>query len=150
MKTIHPHSMIPIAALLVGLSCSPRAFAAGAELDCRLDYRIDGWSLVYKQATGSGTVTCENGESMPVSINAQAIGLAAGKWRIDDGQGRFTDVRGIDDVLGTYAQAEANAGLVKSGSAQVLTKGTVSLALAGSGEGVNLGVDVGRFEIEKR
>jgi hypothetical protein len=31
-----------------------------------------------------------------------------------------------------------------------LTKGTTSLALAGTGEGVNLGVSVGRFTIEPR
>jgi hypothetical protein len=77
------------------------------------------------------------------------LGLSVGKWQIDKGKGRFTDVHKIDDVLGTYAKAEANAGIVKSGSAQVLTKGTVSLALAGKGEGINLGVDVGGFEIKK-
>jgi hypothetical protein len=31
----------------------------------------------------------------------------------------------------------------------VLTKGTVSLALAGTGEGVNLGVSVGKFTISR-
>jgi hypothetical protein len=44
-------------------------------------------------------------------------------------------------------QASANAGLVKSGEAQMLTKGPVSLALAGAGAGVNLGVDIGAFRI---
>jgi len=150
MKALNRHIAIPAAAALafaLGLSCSPRAFAA--ELECKLAYKLDGWSLVYKHATGSGTVTCADGKSMPVKITAQAIGLTAGKWRIDNGKGRFSDVRSINDVLGGYAQAEANAGVVKSGAAQVLTKGTVSLALAGTGEGVNLGVDVGRFEISK-
>lgn len=152
MKAMNKHTMIPALAALafaIGLSCSPRAIAAGADMECKLAYKLDGWSLVYKHATGSGTVTCANGKSMPVKIKAQAIGLTAGKWQIDNGKGRFTDVHSINDVLGGYAQAEANAGVVKSGSAQVLTKGTVSLALAGTGEGVNLGVDVGRFEISK-
>lgn len=152
MKTMNKHTMVPVLAALafaIGLSCSPRAFAADADMECKLSYKLDGWSLVYKHATGSGTVTCANGKSMPVKIKAQAIGLTAGKWQIDNGKGRFTDVHNINDVLGGYAQAEANAGVVKTGSAQVLTKGTVSLALAGTGEGVNLGVDVGRFEISK-
>lgn len=56
-------------------------------------------------------------------------------------------VHTMSDIFGNYAQAEAHAGLVKSGSAQVLTKGTVSLALAGDGEGVDLGVDVAKFTI---
>ncbi|MCL1633819.1 hypothetical protein M2650_04065 [Luteimonas sp. SX5] len=151
MKTAAKHSVIPLIAALafaLGLSCSPRALAADG-LECKLAYNIDGWSLVYKHATGNGTVTCSDGKSLPVKIKAQAIGLTAGKWEIRDGKGRFSDVSKIDDVLGTYAQAEANAGVVKSGSAQVLTKGPVSLALAGTGGGVNLGVDVGRFELTR-
>ncbi|MHB8387268.1 hypothetical protein [Metallibacterium sp.] len=75
---------------------------------------------------------------MHVKITAQGVGLTAGKSRIDNGVGTFTDVHTIDDVLGSYAQGEVNAGPVKSGSAQVLTKGTVSLALAGSGQGIDL------------
>jgi len=57
-------------------------------------------------------------------------------------------VRTIDDVLGRYAQGEVHAGVVKSGTAQVLTKGTVSLALAGHGEGIDLGVDVGELTLK--
>ena len=64
--------------------------------------------------------------------------------------GKFTDVRTINDVFGSYARGEVHAGAVKSGTAQVLTKGTVSLALAGSGEGIDLGIDVGAFTIEPR
>ena len=54
------------------------------------------------------------------------------------------------DVLGSYAQGEAHAGVVKSGTAQVLTKGDVSLALAGNGEGVDLGIDIGKFTLSRR
>jgi hypothetical protein len=151
MKTVTKHATPLLTALAValGLSCAPRALAAD-DLECRLAYKIDGWSLIYKQATGTGTVTCKNGKTLPVKITARALGLTAGKWEINDGKGRFSDVHDIDEVLGAYAQAEANAGVVKSGSAQVLTKGTVSLALAGTGEGVNLGVDIGRFELSRR
>ena len=38
---------------------------------------------------------------------------------------------------------------MKAGEAQVLTKGDVSLALAGKGEGVDIGVDVGEFTISR-
>jgi len=122
---------------------------ADAQLDCRIDYDLNGWSLVYKHATGEGVVRCEDGDELRVKITAKAIGLTAGKWHIDHGRGRFTDVYRITDVLGSYAQASASAGVVKSSEAQVLSKGTVSLALAGDGEGVNLGVDVGKFTISR-
>jgi hypothetical protein len=125
------------------------ASAASANLDCKLSYNLSGWSLIYKHTTGTGTVKCENGQSMRVKVSAKALGITAGKWHIDNGTGSFSDVHSIDDVLGSYAQASANAGVVKSGEAQVLTKGPVSLALAGGGRGVNLGVDVGEFTIDR-
>lgn len=129
---------------------SPARADDGRELDCRLSYSITGWSVIYKHSTGFGTVNCSNGQSLAVRIKAKGVGLTAGKWRIDDGNGRFSDVHNIGEVLGKYAHAEAHAGLVKSGSAQVLTKGQVSLALAGHGEGVDLGVDVGQFVLSHR
>ncbi len=59
-------------------------------------------------------------------------------------------VRSIDEIFGTYAAAEAHAGAVKSSQAAVYTKGEVSLALAGTGRGVNVGIAFGAFTIEKR
>ena len=154
MKT-RTSAMLATTALACALSfgAAPTALAAHgmhrahADIDCKLHYDLTGWSLVYKHTTGRGVVTCNNGQSMKVRVSAKAVGLTAGKWHIDHGVGRFSDVHDIDDVLGRYAQASANAGLAKSGEAQVLTKGPVQLALAGGGEGVNLGVDVGAFTI---
>ena len=47
------------------------------------------------------------------------------------------------EECGDYANAEAHAGIVRSSAAQVVTKGPVSLALAGRGEGIDLGVEFG-------
>ncbi len=143
--------LLPIAAVLacaLGVAAAPQARAADAGIDCKLHYNLTGWSLIYKHTSGTGRVTCNNGQSMRVLLSAKAVGLTAGKWHINNGTGTFTDVHTIRDVLGGYAQASANAGVAKSGEAQVLTNGTVSLALAGKGEGVNLGVDVGQFKIK--
>ena len=142
-------SILAATTCALAISASQPAAAADAELGCKLTYSLTGWSLIYKHTTGSGTVHCENGQTMNVHVAAKAVGLTAGKWRIDGGKGAFTHVHTISDVLGKYAQASANAGVVKSGEAQVLSKGEVSLALAGNGEGVNLGVDVGQFVISR-
>lgn len=125
-------------------------YTTPANLDCKLDYSLSGWSIIYKHAEGQGTVHCENGQSMAVKITVTGGGLTAGKWHVDNGIGTFSDVHRISDVLGDYAQGGAHAGVVKSSSAQVLTKGTVSLALAGTGQGVDLGIDVGKFTISRR
>ena len=69
---------------------------------------------------------------------------------IVNGIGEFSGVRNIREVLGSYAAAEAHAGAVKSSKAQAMTKGDVSLALAGTGEGWDVGVAFGRFTLEAR
>lgn len=144
---------LPMFGLVTVLAASAmipqRASAAEANLDCKLHFTTTSWSVIYKHVEGKGLVTCTNGTSMHVKIAAQGVGLTAGKSHIDNGVGTFTDVHTIDDVLGSYAQGGASAGLVKSGTAQVLTKGDVSLALAGAGQGVDLGISIGKFTISR-
>lgn len=126
------------------------ARAVDATVKCEMTFNLAGWSLIYKHAEGTGMVTCNNGQHANVKIEVEGGGLTAGKYRINHGKGEISNVRSINEVFGDYAQAGAEAGVVKSSQAQVLTKGTVSLALAGTGEGVNLGVSVGKFTISKR
>lgn len=125
------------------------ASAAGG-VDCTLRFNMAGWSLFYKTASGTGTVTCDNGQSREVRLSAKGGGITVGKSRIVDGIGEFSGVRNIDEVFGSYVAAEAHAGASKSSKAQAMTKGEVSLALAGKGEGWDLGIAFGRFTIEPR
>lgn len=126
-----------------------RVKAAEASVTCQLSFSLSGWSVIYKHASGTGLVTCSNGQHAHVKIRINGGGLTAGKYRIDDGKGDITHVRTINDVFGNYAQASAEAGAGKSGEAQVLTKGTTSLVLHGSGQGINLGLSVGAVSITK-
>ena len=48
------------------------------------------------------------------------------------------------------ASAEAHAGAVKSSKAQAMTKGEVSLALSGTGDGWDLGIAFGKFKISRQ
>lgn len=123
--------------------------AGAAALECTMRFSLSGWSVIYKHTSGTGVVTCTNGQTMKVKIESHGGGLTAGKSRIDNGIGNFSDITKISDVLGTYAQADASAGAVKSGTAQVLTKGQVSLALSGAGQGIDLGVSVGGMTISE-
>ncbi len=124
--------------------------AGEAHVSCDMTYSLSGWSLIYKHAEGHGVVTCDNGQHAKVKITVVGGGLTAGKYHIDNGKGEISHVRGIQDVYGEYVQAGAEAGVVKSAQAQVLTKGTTSLALSGTGSGVNLGISVGKFTISPR
>jgi hypothetical protein len=120
---------------------------ASGPITCKLAFN-PGWSIFYKTASGAGTVTCDNGESMPVRIRAKGGGLTVGKSKIENGTGEFSGVFNINDVLGTYASSEAHAGASKSAKAMAMTKGSVSLALAGKGTGWDIGVAFGKFVIE--
>lgn len=125
------------------------ALAAGP-VDCRLDFDLSGWSIFYKTASGNGTISCDNGQSMAVHIEARGGGLTFGQTHIENGIGEFSGVDGIQQTLGTYATAEAHAGAGEAAKAQAMVKQDVSLALAGTGEGWNLGIAFGKFVISAR
>ena len=146
MRTI---TSLTAAVLLAAAAFHSAPASAAAKTDCEMRFNLTGWAAIYKHAEGNGVITCANGESMHVNIIARGGGLTAGKYQVEDGKGKFSDVSSLTELLGNYAQGEANAGLVKGGTAQVLTKGTVSLALAGKGEGVDLGISFGKFTISR-
>jgi hypothetical protein len=74
-----------------------------------------------------------------VVINVKGGGATFGKTDIVEGHGEISGVRSIDEIFGSYAAAAAHAGVVKTGDLQAMTKGKVSLALAGHGKGVDIG-----------
>ena len=137
-----------VAGLLAAASLLPVSTARAGDISCKMTFQLSGWSVFYKTARGTGTVRCSNGQSLQVKLRAKGGGLTFGKTKITDGIGKFTGVSNVRDVLGHYAEAVAHAGAEKSAAAQVLTKGNVSLALSGKGEGWNLGVAFGAFIIE--
>ena len=144
MKTRH---------LLLPALLATTVFAAPAQardIDCKLSFDLAGWSVFYKTASGNGTVTCDNGQKLAVKISTKGGGITFGKSKIEDGTGEFSGIHDIDEVLGTYVTAEAHAGAVKSSKAQVMTKGDVSLALAGTGKGWDVGFAFGKFVLEAR
>jgi hypothetical protein len=131
---------------IVGVS-QPAPASAAANIKCTLKFTMKSWSAFYKTADGAGTVKCDNGRSVKVSLSAKGGGLTVGKSSIDEGHGEFSAISSVEELFGTYVAAEAHAGAVKSAGAQVMTKGEVSLALSGTGRGVDLGVVFGAFTI---
>jgi len=136
--------------ILAAASLGAAAPVQARSLECRLGFDLAGWSAFYKTASGTGVVTCDDGRSLAVKITAKGGGLTFGKSKIRNGTGKFAGVQRIGDVLGTYVAAEAHAGAVKSSKATAMTKGDVSLALAGTGEGFDIGVGFGKFVLEAR
>ena len=123
--------------------------AWGGSTKCKMKYSLAGWSAGYSTASGNGTITCDNGQSADVSLRAKGGGLTAGKSKIN-GSGAFSEVGDISELFGSYASADVHAGVVDSSAAQVVTKGTVSLAFSGMGKGIDLGVTFGEFVIQKQ
>ena len=78
--------------------------AQAADLECKLKFTMSGWSAFYKCADGTGTITCNNGQSMAVKLAARGGGLTAGKSTIRDGRGEFAGVHNIDEVLGSLRE----------------------------------------------
>ena len=128
---------------------APPAHAAG-RIDCEMRFSLSGWSVLYKTSNGTGTIRCTNGQTLKVKIKIRGGGLSVGKSTLENGLAKFSDVHRIDDLLGGYVAGEAHAGAVKSSSAQVMTKGEVSMALSGVGKGWDLGLTLSEFRIERR
>lgn len=139
-----------ILSAVLALAALPSDAQAAGPLECKLKFSMSGWSVFYKTSSGEGVVSCDNGQSLPVRISTKGGGITFGKSKIEDGTGEFSGVYNIRDVIGGYAAAEAHAGAGRSSKAQVVTKGSISLALAGKGSGWDLGVSFGSFVIEAR
>lgn len=139
-------SALVLAALLVGSIATAHA----AETRCTLHYNMAGGGAFYKHSTGSGEISCDNGQHLSVSIESKGGGLTFGHSEIKDGVGKFSPVSDVHDLIGGYATAEANAGAGEASKAQVVTKGGISLALTGHGSGHTLGVSFGSFIISAR
>ena len=132
-------------------SASALAPAWAGEISCHLHYDMSGGGAFYKHSTGPGTITCSNGQKLAVNIESKGGGLTFGHSDIKHGTGKFSPVHDIHDLIGGYATAEANAGGGDNASkAQVVTKGSISLALTGKGTGHTLGVSFGSFIISER
>lgn len=124
--------------------------AWAAPTKCELTYSLEGWSAIYSTASGGGNITCDNGQSARVSLEATGGGLTAGKSNVTDGHGTFSEIADISELFGSYASADVHAGAGDSAAGQVVTKGTVSLAFGGTGKGIDLGLTFGAFVIEKK
>src|SRR5579875_1575447 len=142
-------SRIPFSALAAAATAASIALhAPPARADANLKFTMKGWSAFYQTASGSGVIHCSNGRSMRVKLEAKGGGLTVGK-SVETGHGEFSDVASMDELLGSYVRAQAQAGAVKSVQGEVLTKGEVSLALSAKGRGWELGVAFGEFKIER-
>jgi hypothetical protein len=131
-------------------ACLLASVAYAGSTKCTLKFDLHEWSVLYESAKGTGKITCDNGQSAGVTIQSKGGGLSVGKFEISDGRGSFTDVSSIDEVFGKYLATERDAGASKAADAWVMTKDKVSLALAGTGKGWELGFSVDEFVITKQ
>jgi hypothetical protein len=134
-------------ALILACGIATTEGAESAKTKCKMNFNLQGWSILYETASGTGHITCNNGQSASVALKVTGGGLSAGKYKLK-GKGEFSDVSNISELYGSYAAAEAHAGVVKSADAQIITKGPVSLAITSKGSGFNLGVGFSAFKIE--
>ncbi len=157
MKPWRTVAKILVLALLLGSGAATGLCAAEQKkegskkklVECKMTFNLKSWSAFYKSSKGEGTITCDNGQKARVTIKARGGGITFGKSDVIGGTGKFTGATGIDELFGSYAQSEAHAGAGKSAAAQALTKGEVSLALHGTGRGVDLGFAFGKFTIDR-
>ena len=140
-------AFLPVVLFACGIA--PAASEGAPPTKCTMKFSLKGYSLFYKKADGQGTITCGNGESAKVKISLRGGGLTFGKNEVDEGEGRFSEVTGIDQIFGAYGAAEAQAGVGNSAQAAAYTKGSISLVLTGKGRGSTVGFAFGKLELTR-
>ena len=88
--------------LVVGLlAASFVAHAEPAKVDCKMKFTMSGWSVFYKRASGTGTITCNELGDCATDVT---IGVfEAPGWPVEGGSGNqdpvFSETKTLDDVL---------------------------------------------------
>jgi hypothetical protein len=132
---------------LLAVFAIPGAAQAGFTA-CRLEYETHAWSVFYKNVTGTGTVTCENGESANVTLQFHGGGITFGVSDLN-GVVRFSQVRDVSEVVGAYFTVEGHAGLSRSVEGRAGTRGPVWISQSGKGRGFDLGFAFGALSIRR-
>ena len=136
---------------LVRIGESTKGIIVGFDPDYVLVLAVQGQESI---KPGDRVITTIDEFKVPVGeqfIGRRLNALAQpkdGKGAIREGRASFSEVFDISELYGGYVSAEAHAGASKSASAQVMTKGEVSVSLTGKGAGVDLGVAIGKFSIK--
>ena len=143
---------LALALIIVMLALAPWAAAeeeaeGTALTKCTMTFDLKGWSLFYKTGSGQGVITCDNGQTSKVKLKLTGGGITAGKTTVRNATGRFTEVTDISELYGGWVKAGATAAAGKAASAGVITKGDISLALTGTGSGIELGLSGGKLTI---
>ncbi len=137
--------------LLVGLAllfvASP-AFATPTR--CHLTYDLSGWSFIYKYASGTGRITCADGQTANVRIVAHGGGFSLGTQSVKSGRGRFSGTEQIANLYGTYIEVDSHAGVGpgRAVDARAMFKGRNRLSATGKGGGFSVGFVFGGFTIK--
>lgn len=156
-KTIRAFTLASSFSLLLALplSATSRLRAAADRspgddslISCEMTFSLRSWSAVYRSGRGTGTIRCDNGQTSRVKIRTWSAGITAGKSEVLEGIAQFSLAKDISELYGSYAHAEAHAGAVRSADAQAMTKGEISMAMAGTGRGVELGFSFGKVKIK--
>lgn len=136
--------------VLVALTARAEDEKPQSKIKCEMEFSMKGWAALYRTASGSGTITCSNGETIDVELESRGFGLAAGEAEVSDARGVFSPVAKTEQLLGTYIGRSAVAAAGAADAAGAFTKGDVSLAVYGEGEGKGLAAGGARVTIKRK
>ena len=117
---------------------------------CTLEFSTQTWWPLYGGASGIGTIRCRTGQAIAVDVIAKGPGLRIDHWKIRHGTGRYSRVRGIEDLLGHFVPAGNGVQLVRERPDDIPEDGRAHLALGGKEEGVELDQAISDLRVQRR
>jgi hypothetical protein len=116
---------------------------------CTIAFGMRGWSKHFQQATGRGTITCDNGQHATVAVIGRGASLSDGAGAFTGGTGTFSAVFDISALIGSYALPPTAriGGARPLGAAGAMSSGQATITFPLAGPTANFPATFGRISI---
>lgn len=128
---------------LFGFLLIPLALHAA---ECKITFKIKIHAELQETGKGTGTITCDNGETTPVVIKTAGSWIAVHKSRWVEGEGTFSKVDELQKLFGAYTPTRIDRIQEGPSPPNVVWHKDISLTFSG-GDQHKLDYTRGRFKI---
>ena len=117
-----------------------------APLECKITFKIKVHAELLETGKGTGTITCDGGQTVPVIVTSAGSWIAVHKSRWIEGEGAFSKVDDLKKLFGGYTPTRIDQIQQGPSPPNVMWHKDISLTFGGKDEN-RLNYTRGRFKI---
>ncbi|MDP2600725.1 MAG: hypothetical protein Q8P84_08360 [Deltaproteobacteria bacterium] len=115
-------------------------------VECKITFKMKIHAELLETGKGTGTITCDNGQNVPVIVTSAGSWIAVHKSRWIEGEGTFSKVDALKKLFGGYTPTRIDQIQQGPSPPGVLWHKDISLTFGGKDED-RLNYTRGRFKI---